>query len=239
MELQPSQQSQDENASRAQYPEATIVVAATQDMGMSFATHLPWPKLQREHGWFETITTHTNSTKGSGNSSNMVMNAVIMGYNTWDDIPTKLFPDRINVVITRTPSKVWARLFEDKRKGLIHVATSIEEAVKGLQRAYAPRIDGVRNGRISLGRIFVIGGAELCKTAIEIPWVCRLFLTRISAGMQCDTFFPMGLDGNGNEVWERQSDDRVRSWAGAEAPIGRQQEKGIEWEMYMFERRAS
>lgn len=34
---------------RKHWPEVAIIVAASQSMGMSYLTHLPWPKLKREH----------------------------------------------------------------------------------------------------------------------------------------------------------------------------------------------
>lgn len=219
--------------------EATIVIAATQAMGMSYATHLPWPKLKRENTWFEDITTRVTSESMVDGNNTITMNAVIMGYNTWDDEPTKLFPNRINVVISRTPGKVWRRLFQDKRKGRIHVAKSIADAVRGLQRTYPPHTNSSREGRINLGRIFIIGGAELCKTALEIPWVSRILLTRVIADFPCDTFFPIALDHGGNDEWKPRSEDDFRAWAGSGAPIGVQQENAIEWEVYMFERTAS
>lgn len=224
----------------------TIIVAATKSMGMGYNTHLPWPKLKRESNYFEMMTKRTIS-KGA-------MNAIIMGYTTWYDEPTKLYPDRINVVVTREPAKVWNRIRDDNRKGFIHVATSVEEAVELLERIYSYPPEKERTGDDSasnghgniyeesencvplLGRIFVIGGAELCRHALEYPWVNRLLLTRVMADFKSDNFFPLVLDGRGNEQWRRQSDSYFQQWGGPDIPIGIQCENGIEWEAFMFER---
>lgn len=234
--------------SQKKQTEATIIVAATQSMGMSYATHLPWPKLKRENGYFETITKRVDvSGNGASDELSRTMNAVIMGFSTWDDNPTKLFSDRINVVITRDPEKVWARLRDDKRDGLIHIATSLEEAIAVLERTYPKRdlcgpnlnlSNGQHGDGISIGRIFVIGGAELCRGALKLPWINRLLLTRVMNDFKCDTLFPLVLDGLGNEQWHRQSDEIFEEWGGRDVPIGVQCENGLKWEAYMFERRS-
>jgi dihydrofolate reductase len=223
------------------WPSVTIIVAATPSMGMSYDTHLPWPKLKRENEYFESTTKRTITKR--------TMNAVIMGYNTWDDEPTKLFSGRINVVVTRDSSKVWARLRGDTRKGFIHVATSLEDAVQLLERTYSypentdkevrnkhVEEEDYQSNRPHLGRIFIIGGAELCRQSLRRPWVDRLLLTRVRADFKVDTLFPLVLDGRGNEQWQRQSDKTFRDWGGPGVPIGVQSEKGIEWEAFMFER---
>lgn len=208
----------------------TVIIAATASMGMSFKARLPWPKLEREHHYFESTTKRVLSDK--------IMNAIIMGYNTWDKEPPKDYPDRINVVVARNRESVWPRLRNDHRPGFRHVATSIADAVDFLQRLYPSINDGSHEGDDLpfLGRIFIIGGAGICRDALEIPWVDRLLLTRVMADFRSDTFFPLPLDGNGNKNWVRQSDDVFLQWGGAEMPIGVQCENGIEWEAYMFER---
>jgi dihydrofolate reductase len=208
-------------------PTATIMVAATQSMGMSYKTHLPWPKLKCENGYFETTTRQTVAPG--------TMNAVIMGYNTWDDEPTKRFSSRINVVVTRNPDKVWSRLQHDKRTEPIHAASSLEEAMEMLWRTYADA-KGSSDAVPMLGRVFIIGGAELCANALQHRWVHRLLLTRVMKDFESDTFFPLALDGNGSRQWERQGDVEHRLWVGCHAPIGVQSENGLEWEAYMFER---
>jgi dihydrofolate reductase len=214
-------------------------------MGMSYLTHLPWPKLKREHKHFESTTQYVPADKVSQSSRPTMMNAVIFGYNTWDDEPTKFYPHRIIVVVTTDPAKVWKRMQSDKCEDRIHVARSIEEAVEILERTFAksdPKRDrslsnGCPEGDVRLGRIFIIGGAELCRSALKLPWVNRLLLTRVMGEFDADAFFPIPIDGNGNDEWFRKSDEEFREWAGNDTPIGVQLENGIEWEAFMFERR--
>lgn len=214
---------------------ATIIVAATKSMGMSYKRHLPWPKLKRENGYFEATTTRRLSPEA--------MNAVIFGYNTWDKTPTKRYADRINVVVTRCPEKVAPRLQGDVRKEPLHVATSLQDAMRLLADTYggpssASSSSSSDDGSLpALGRVFIIGGADLCREALQLPWVDRLLLTRVEADVEVDTFFPLQIDGCGNGDWERQSGGDFRAWAGPDAPVGMQNEGGIEWEAYMFRRR--
>ncbi|EFZ01965.1 dihydrofolate reductase [Metarhizium robertsii] len=217
---------------------ATIIVAATQSMGMSYKTRMPWPKLKRESGYFESTTTRS-TVPGT-------MNAVIMGYKTWDKTPTKRYPGRINVVITRNPEKVQPRLQGDLRTEPLHVATSLEGAMELLSETYRGSSSSSSDSSFGsdswlpdLGRVFIIGGAGLCHEALRMPWVDRLLLTRIGADFKADTFFPFEIDGRGNAEWARQSDRAFQDWVGPDAPDGMQIEDGIPWEAYMFTRTAS
>ncbi|KAK2592383.1 hypothetical protein QQS21_009902 [Conoideocrella luteorostrata] len=215
---------------------ATIIVAATQAMGMSYKRHLPWPKLKRESGYFEATTKRRIRPE--------TMNAVIFGYNTWNKTPTKRYSDRINVVITRNPEKIAPRLQGDLRTEPLHAATSLQEAMQLLSDTYTGSSSGSStsssdsedNSTPALGRVFIIGGAELCREALQLPWVDRLLLTRVEADVEFDTIFPLKIDRSGNGEWKRQSGEDFRDWAGPSAPVGLQSENGIEWEAYMFTR---
>jgi len=74
----------------------TLIVAATVSNGIGQNARLPW-RLPREMAYFARVT--SNAPEGS-------MNAVVMGRNTWESIPTKFRPlkDRVNVVISRNAS---------------------------------------------------------------------------------------------------------------------------------------
>ncbi|KHN93890.1 Dihydrofolate reductase [Metarhizium album ARSEF 1941] len=218
---------------------ATIMVAATPSMGMSYKTRMPWPRLKRETAYFESTTTRRVTPE--------TMNAVIMGYKTWDKTPTKRYPGRINVVVTGDPDKIPPRLQGDSRREPLHVATSLEGAMNLLSETYTggpspgppesslDPLDG-ESGVPVLGRVFIIGGAGLCREALRMPWVDRLLLTRVADDFDADTFFPLHIDGGGNAEWARQSDQGFRDWVGPHAPEGIQTEDGIGWEAYMFTR---
>lgn len=94
---------------------------------------------------------------------------VIMGRKTWESLPRRPLPGRLNIVVSRNP------LFTGGADGADAphvVARSLPEALK------AAGGDG-----------FIIGGASLYEQAL--PLADRLELTRIlAADPEADTFFP-------------------------------------------------
>lgn len=96
---------------------------------------------------------------------------VIMGRNTWESLPKKPLPGRVNIVISRSqPDTITGE------PGM--VVPSLEEAVE-------------RAGELpeSGKGIFIIGGGRVYDRAIETA--DRLELTRIFAACpEADTFFP-------------------------------------------------
>ena len=71
----------------------TLIVAATKSNGIGQNGRLPW-RLPQEMAYFARVT--SNAPEGK-------RNAVVMGRNTWESIPTKFrpLPRRLNLVISR------------------------------------------------------------------------------------------------------------------------------------------
>ncbi len=71
----------------------TLIVAATLNNGIGQSGRLPW-RLPQEMAYFARVT--TTAPEGT-------VNAVVMGRNTWESIPTKFKPlqKRLNVVVSR------------------------------------------------------------------------------------------------------------------------------------------
>ena len=86
---------------------------------------------------------------------------IIMGRKTFESIG-KALPDRTNIVITSNSQ------FQAQDVEVVH---SLEQALEEAK-----------------GDIFVIGGGEIFKQAIEIT--DKLYLTQIEGDFNCDTFFP-------------------------------------------------
>ena len=92
--------------------------------------------------------------------------AVVMGRKTWESLPRRPLPGRLNVVLTRQQRY----MAEGAR-----TAASLSEAI------------GIAAGA---AEIFIIGGGEIYRQAM--PLATRLYLTRILAEADgADTFFPM------------------------------------------------
>ena len=126
---------------------------------------MPW-NLPGDMKHFKEVTTQP---QGEG-----LANVVMMGRKTWESIPEKFrpLPNRLNIVLTRDthfslPSEVLK-------------ASGLDEALRLLEKP--PFVQ-------KTGKIFVIGGAEIFKMAINHPQCQELLLTHIQHSFRCDRFF--------------------------------------------------
>ena len=140
----------------------SIVVAVDQKFGIGQNGVLPW-HLPGDMKYFKEVTVK--------DSSRSRQNVVIMGRKTWESIPDKFrpLPGRVNIVLTR-----------DKNSVLPAGIFKVSDFEESLDFA----VD------IKAGQVFVIGGAEIFKIAIEHPCCQKLFITHIQKSFQCDRFFP-------------------------------------------------
>ncbi len=109
---------------------------------------------------------------------------VIMGRKTWESLPLRPLPGRMNLVVTRDGS------YEDslKSKGSV-VCERFDEAVQ-IAREQAEE-DGAEE-------ICVIGGADLF--ALALPKARRIYLTEVEAEVEGDVFFPPFDESGWREV---------------------------------------
>jgi dihydrofolate reductase len=138
-----------------------IVVAADEELGIGKDGAIPW-RLPGDMAHFVRVT---RDTRDPG-----ARNAVLMGRKTWESIPPRFRPlsGRLNVVLSRTPD---LDLGEE-----VEVAGSLR--------------DGLRLAEARAERIFVIGGGEIYRQALELPGCAGIWFTRILSSFGCDTFFP-------------------------------------------------
>jgi dihydrofolate reductase len=104
----------------------------------------------------------------------------IMGRRTWDSLPLKPLPGRLNLVLSKDES------FEPK--GAVACLT-LDEAVE------IAREQAVDDG---IDEVCVIGGAGLF--AATLPRAKRLYLTEVEAEPEGDVFFPAFDEGGWVEV---------------------------------------
>ncbi|KAK2625962.1 hypothetical protein QTJ16_005274 [Diplocarpon rosae] len=190
----------------------TLIVAATNKMGIGRAGILPWTGLKKEIAYFTRVTKRSDPGRP---------NAVLMGRKTWESIPPRFRPlkDRKNVVITRQDPDVVA-------KGDQVVAGSLDQAIASLRAQ--PEVHS---------RLFVIGGAQIYKASIEAKKARRILLTRILDDFECDTFFPITLGEDGTaDGWKRKSKEDLDQWAGEKLPEGVQEENSTRYVFEMWER---
>ena len=110
--------------------------------------------------------------------------------------------------------------------GQVLTATSIEGALARLQ---------ARENEV--GRVFVIGGAEVYRAALEHPMAQSVLLTRIDSDFTVDTFFPVELSKEGSG-WVNMGREALASFVGEEMPEGLQEEGGVEFEYELWQKKA-
>ena len=145
-------------------------------------------------------------------------NTVIMGRKTWESIPPRFRPlkDRSNIVISRSIS-------QNSVTGGIH-ASSIEDAVKSIPKG-------------SGEKVFVIGGAQIYREALQKVQAKRILLTRVLSEFECDTFFPITLGEDGKaQGWVRRSQKELDDWVGESVAEGILVEEGTAYVFEMWER---
>ncbi len=147
----------------------SVIVSLHQTtLGIGKGNQLPW-KIKSDMAFFKEVT--------SASAENRV-NAVIMGRNTWESIPSRFRPllGRKNVVLSKKP---------DVREILslpseVLTATSLNEAIQRVSDE--PSID----------KIFVIGGEMLYREAIRSPFCETVHITEVQGDFkEFDTFFPV------------------------------------------------
>ncbi|XP_026411808.1 putative bifunctional dihydrofolate reductase-thymidylate synthase isoform X1 [Papaver somniferum] len=145
-----------------------VVVAATRNMGIGKDGKLPW-RLPSDLKFFKEIT--------MGTSDPSKKNAVVMGRKTWESIPMEYrpLPGRLNVVLTRSGS------FDIATAENVISCSSIVSALELL--AASPYC-------LSVEKVFVIGGGQVLREALNAPGCDAIHFTEIENNIECDTFIP-------------------------------------------------
>ncbi|MQL89187.1 hypothetical protein Taro_021755, partial [Colocasia esculenta] len=145
-----------------------VVVAATRSGGIGKDGKLPW-NLPSDLKFFKEITTTT--------SDSVKKNAVIMGRKTWESIPleNRPLPSRLNVVLTRS--------------GSFDIATAENVVICGSMKSALELLAGSPYC-LSIDKVFVIGGGEVLREALNAPGCEAIHLTDIEADIESDTFLP-------------------------------------------------
>ncbi len=104
---------------------------------------------------------------------------VIMGRSTWESLPNKPLPNRINIVLTRNAD------------------VEIEGALT------ANSIDAALEQCPQNNEVFVIGGAQIYSQFFKIA--DKIYLTKIHNTYDADAFFPLINDVN----WQIESEELI------------------------------
>ncbi|KAF1847295.1 uncharacterized protein K460DRAFT_363389 [Cucurbitaria berberidis CBS 394.84] len=219
-------------------PSLTLILAATPSLGIGKGGGLPWPQLRKEMGYFARVTkrvspsSSTSPSSSPANHSVRRINAVLMGRKTWASIPASFRPlrDRVNIVITRQPEAFQAQLGKDNGgvEGPL-VCSGIVDALSRLEQ-----LRRINDENVHVERIFVIGGASVYQSALELPQTKRVLLTRIQSEYECDTFFPVDVESS--SVWRKVGRDGLKEFTGEDVQDEGVEEKGVKFEFCLYER---
>lgn len=139
----------------------SIILAMDEKKGIGKQGSLPW-RIADDLKIFSKITRN---------------NIVIMGRKTWDSLPKKPLPRRVNVVVSRSerpfniPEEVlWINDIENKDFQLF-----LNNAVNQCNK-----------------EVFCIGGVGLLNTFEKYKIMCnKMYISEISRDYDCDTFFSL------------------------------------------------
>lgn len=198
-----------------------------------------------------------------------------MGRKTWESLPSKVRPlkGRVNVVVSRDVGGLGLPGGEDMVMGVGGIGEGLRrlgamgrgvvggkgEGEEGgeEQKGRDGNVDGEGGEKESesfrLGRVFVIGGAEIYKHALEMECCERILWTRLRREWECDVFFPRGVlpveegvvggggggedgESGGGGRWVRRSTEEMERWVGEDGVGGLRREGEVEFEVCMLER---
>lgn len=150
-------------------PALVLVVARDKNGVIGKGGDLPW-RLRSDLQRFKAVT---------------IGKPCIMGRNTWESLPLRPLPGRLNIVLTRDEGYAEA----GKTKGAL-VVTSLDEALE------IAREQAVEDG---VDEICVIGGQALFAAAL--PRAKRLYITEVETEVEDgDTWFPPFDAGTFEEI---------------------------------------
>jgi len=161
--------------------EISLIVAVDENDGIGFDGGLPWPTQQEDMAWFKEKTEN---------------NIVIMGRKTKDGLPIFPLPNRDNFVITSTFDRNGEYFATHNTTGQYISLKTALETILGWDY-------------FNEKEIFIIGGAQLYKTAFDMDIVDKVWMTTIKGQYECDTFFPT-MPGRWDTMDMMQSDSFTR-----------------------------
>ena len=149
-----------------------LIIACDPEGGIGYQNRLPWTNIQGDLPRFKRLT--------SGKT-------VIMGRNTWDSLPKKPLPGRINIVVSSRP-----------------LEAEYDNVIRASELNNWNRPDDVE--------FWLIGGAKL----IDSYWkeIDEIHLTKVYDHYTCDTFIDLlYIEANFTRTWsEVFPDHRYEIW---------------------------
>lgn len=126
-----------------------------------YAGGMPWGKIKEDLQYFAQVTKDVGLCDTDKSSNPNIRNAVIMGRGTFESMGSKPLPGRLNVVIS-------SKLTEAGTDVLI--AKCLSDALDALQILISQK---------KISKVFVIGGVNLIKEALDHPWREQIYVSSI------------------------------------------------------------
>lgn len=128
----------------------SLILATDNKGGIGKSGLLPW------HNRFDLIH-FKRKTKGQ---------VIIMGRKTWESLPTRPLPNRVNIVLSRTMES----------SSTIKVCDCLNECILFLEENYPEK------------EWFIIGGGNLYNQIFKMELLIRkVYLTQVNHDFECDT----------------------------------------------------
>jgi len=137
-----------------------IIAAFDINRGIGKDNKLPW-NIPDDLKHFSKLT------RGNGN------NAIIMGRNTWEHLPTKPLHKRDNLILSSS-------LFFEKNSPKNSLAKTFTNIEKIHEFCEEQQYDNV----------WIIGGSQIYHLYINNPIINKLYITFVLIEHECDTHFP-------------------------------------------------
>jgi dihydrofolate reductase len=144
-----------------------LILACDPNGGIGYQNRLPWSNIQGDLPRFKRLT--------DGQT-------VVMGRNTWDSLPKKPLPNRLNFVVSSRPLEA--------------------------EHHNAKRVPNMEFDHPNDVEFWLIGGAKL----IESCWpnITEVHLTRVYDHYTCDTFIDLlYLEANFTRTWSEVFPDHM------------------------------
>jgi len=160
-----------------QLPQTTILAAVDDMFGMGYKGKLPWNN-PRDLAFFKRIT------------ENQI---VIMGRKTWESLPKKPLPNRINYIISG--SFGWGCHTDTECTNTFWMDNPLDAVLKA---------DHDHHGK----QIYIIGGRQIYDIALQIGLVDTVILSHIHGIFDTDIYFPP-LKNTDKYYWRIYTSDNL------------------------------
>ncbi|KAA8652417.1 dihydrofolate reductase [Aspergillus tanneri] len=219
-------------------------------LGIGHGGALPWPRIKADMSFFARVTTRAPRPDTT--------NAILMGRKTYDSLPVKLRPlaKRINVVLTRDPINV-GRMVRGELENKIASSSISASSGTEQQETQTPTTDAIVETGLEtalqtletkyqggkLGKIFVIGGAEIYAAALRMAGSrpLRIVMTNVQKinpqeEFECDTFFPVDEELVHERGWRKVMPEELTEWVGETVSCEWKEEGDVRIQMVGYER---